>query len=222
MQKLGKKLVAGFMTCVVCMSVSLPAFALGTNENSVGSVANDIEVDVITENDYGSGTVTGDDKTQEHETEYSSLEIANDTVDAATCDVYATQATGEDLVDGTEGTVMVVVPKVVILDGKTGTGKYVVKVKGNIAGNEVITIAPDATVTLEQTGKDNVVATISQAKTRFAYKDTTAIENADNLAKTVTTDYYTAPEATIQADGLSAGSWHGAFSFNISFAAVAA
>lgn len=226
-----KKILACVMACMVCMSFATQAFALGNNVNSVGSVAADVDTqgnNPATSNTEG---ITGYDDTQDFESDYQSLEVADDTVEAD-CDVYATQATGEDIVDDNDtpddpsddevidGTVMVVVPKVVILDGKTGTGKYVVKVKGNIAGNEVITVAPDATVTMKQDGKDDVVATITQDIQRFAYKDTTAVADADDLAKEVTTSYYTAPEATIQANGLTAGSWHGAFVFNISFATV--
>ncbi len=218
-----KKVLACVMACAICMSFGVQAFALGTNVNSVGSVAADVSDD-LAEDAYGS-EVTGKDETQQKESEYQELEVADDTV-TATVDVYATQATGEDLVDENgetiDGTVMVVVPKVVILDGVSGDGAYVVKVKGNIAGNEVITVAPDAEVAMKQAGKDDVIATITQAKQRFAYNGTTAVADADDLAKTVTTDYATTTvDATIQADGLTAGSWHGTFAFNISFATAA-
>lgn len=216
-----KKLLACVMALALCMSIGTQAFALGTNVNSVGSVAGDV-ADDLAENDFGS-EVTGKDTTQQKESEYQELEVADDAV-TATVDVYATQATGEDIVDDegntVDGTVMVVVPKVVILDGATGEGAYVVKVKGNIAGDEIITVAPDATVTLEQEGKDDITATITQAKQRFAYNGTTAIAEADDLAKTVTTDYATTTvDGSIATDDLTAGSWHGTFAFNISFAA---
>lgn len=216
-----KKLLACVMALALCMSIGTQAFALGENVNSIGSVAGDV-ADDLTENEYGS-EVTGKDETQSQESEYQELEVADDAV-TATVDVYATQATGEDIVDENgdtvDGSVMVIVPKVVILDGATGEGAYVVKVKGNIAGNEVITVAPDATVTLEQEGKDDITATITQAKTRFAYNGTTAISDADDLAKTVTTDYATTTvDGSIATDDLTAGSWHGTFAFNISFAA---
>lgn len=216
-----KKLLACVMALALCMSIGTQAFALGTNVNSVGSVAGDV-ADDLAENDFGS-EVTGKDTTQQKESEYQELEVEDEAV-TATVDVYATQATGEDIVDDegntVDGTVMVVVPKVVILDGVTGEGAYVVKVKGNIAGNEVITVKPDATVTLEQEGKDDITANITQAKQRFAYNGTTAIADADDLAKTVTTDYATTTvDGSIATDDLTAGSWHGTFAFNISFAA---
>lgn len=229
MFKKTKKLLACVMAMALCMSFATSAFALGTNVDSIGSVAADVKDDVA-EEAYGS-EVTGKDETQQKESEYQIFEVEDDTV-VANVDVYATQATGEDVYDPenpdadpetglVDGTVMVCVPKVIILDGKTGTGNYVVKVKGNIAGNEVITVKPDATVTMKQDGKADVVATITQPIQKFAYKNTTAIDDAADLAKEVTVNYYTAPEATIHTDGLSAGSWHGAFVFNISFATVA-
>ena len=229
MFKKSKKLLACMMALALCMSFATSAFALGTNVNSIGSVAEDVKDDVE-ENEYGS-EVTGKDETQTQESEYQIFEVEDDTV-VADVDVYATQATGEDVYDPenpeadpetglVDGTVMVCVPKVIILDGQTGTGKYVVKVKGNIAGNEVITVKPDDAVAMKQDGKADVVATLTQPIQRFAYKDTTAVADAADLAKEVTVNYYTAPEATIQADGLSAGSWHGAFVFNISFTTAA-
>ena len=222
-----KKLLASAMAVAVCAPVSVNAFALGTNINSIGSVAGDIE-DNLTEDLYGS-EVVGKDETQQKESEYQKFEVDDQAITAPS-DVYATQATGEDVYDPdhpdadengyVDGTVMVVIPKTVILNGKSGVGNYTVKVKGNIAGNEVITVAPEATVTLSQAGKADVVADITQPIQRFAYKDTTVVPAAADLAKEVTHYYYTAPDATIETKDLTAGLWHGTFDFTISFAAV--
>lgn len=221
-----KKLLASAMAIAVCASLSVNAFALGTYVNSTGSVAGDASDD-LGENLYGS-EVVGKDETQRQESEYQELEV-EDTAVTAPADVYATQAIGEDVYDPdhpeadpetgmVDGSVFVIIPKTVILNGKTGYGEYAVKVRGNIAATNIITVAPAATVTLSQAGKADVVADITQPIQRFAYKDTTAIDDAEDLAKEVTHYYYTAPTATIETKDLTAGLWHGTFDFNISFA----
>jgi hypothetical protein len=228
MVKKTKKILAGAVAAALCMSFSVQSFAIGNYVNSVGSTADDALED-ITEDVYGSAVV-GKDETQSQESEYTELEVSDEAIDAPV-NVYATQAVGEDVYDPenpdadpetgyVDGTVMVVIPKTIVLDGKTGVGNYVVKVKGNIAADNVITVAPEDSVALKQDGKADVTATITQPIQRFAYKDTTALADAADLAKEVTVNYYTAPEATVEAKGLSAGSWAGTFDFTISFATV--
>ncbi len=228
MVKKTKKILAGAVAAALCMSFSVQSFAIGNYVNSIGSVAGDSAED-ITEDAYTGTGVVGNDVTQSQESEYTELEVSDEAIDAPV-NVYATQAVGEDVYDPenpdadpegyVDGTVMVVIPKTIVLDGKTGVGNYVVKVKGNIAADNVITVAPESEVALKQDGKADVTATITQPIQRFAYKDTTALADAADLAKEVTVNYYTAPEATVEAKGLSAGSWAGTFDFTISFATV--
>lgn len=62
----------------------------------------------------------------------------------------------------------VTIPKSIALSGNK-TATYQVKVKGDVAGNEKVTVVPDAEVTLnDANGKDPVTGTITQTKTEFS------------------------------------------------------
>ena len=105
--------------------------------------------------------------------------------------------------------IVVGVPTTVIVSGTpTNEGKYIgaysVTVSGDIAGNQMLVVEPDSdTIELSQSGKNDVPASINQLQTRFYY--------ADLASNTVTT-------GSIEAQSLTAGSWSGAFNFNISLA----
>lgn len=61
----------------------------------------------------------------------------------------------------------VTIPKAIVLNSDKNAA-YNVKVKGDIAGNESVTVIPDATVTLnDANGKTPVTGTIDQVKTEF-------------------------------------------------------
>ena len=99
----------------------------------------------------------------------------------------------------------ITIPKEVILDGSTGTAAYKVKAKGDIAGDQKITVTPDTNFALNEAGgKANVTATVTQPNTEYNYTDLQGegTEYNGNISAT-----------------LSAGEWSGKFSFNIEFKA---
>ena len=112
--------------------------------------------------------------------------------------VYVTQAC----------TFSVVIPKTIIIDGQTKNATYQVSVKGDIGGLDTITITPDTILALEQFGKENIVANVSQTKTTFTYED----------GMTSETPFVT--NGSIVAPNMSAGSWKGQFNFAISFTTI--
>ena len=98
----------------------------------------------------------------------------------------------------------VTVPKTIVLDSATKASDYTVSVTGDIAGNEVIKVAPNAnTFKMTQTGKADVDATVAQTKTSFASSEL-------NLQTPATTT------GNVTAAGLTAGDWSGTFNFDIS------
>jgi len=110
--------------------------------------------------------------------------------------VYVTQSS----------TFSVIIPKDITLE-EVAAPKYeegyTVEVKGNIAGNETVTVTPDATVDLMQSGKANITATVTQ-------NDQTAVYNelANNATKSL--------NGTVTANDVTAGDWTGTFKFGIS------
>lgn len=171
-------------------SVSTTAFAATTNIGSTGSDSTDISV--------GADTVQG------KVTTYSG-EITADATEA--CQVYATQGS----------TFSVSIPKVIILDGTAGAANdatYKVTAKGNIAGNEVITIAPEASFLMTQTGKADLTTTVDQTVQKFVAQTTDpAAEDTKNGVNPTTALETT---GTVTAAGMEAGSYAGTFDFTIS------
>lgn len=96
------------------------------------------------------------------------------------------------------GSYSVSIPKSISATNKK-TLEYEINVTGDIAGDEVISVVPDAELTLKQQGKDDVTAQISQDKTEWAF---------DEVG--------TKASGTITVPQLSAGTWSGAFNFDIS------
>lgn len=161
------------------------------------------------------GDMDGQDVTQSKVTEYAD-EITEDKTSA--CEVYATQASSFS----------VIIPKTVILNGKAGetnSGAYVVTAKGNIAGNEYVTVAPATeTFAMKQAGKEDITATIAQAVSQFAVTEANGVVEFD-AAKTVygvDAEAGATADGTITVEGLSAGSWSGEFNFNIALNTFAA
>ena len=98
---------------------------------------------------------------------------------------------------------IITIPKDIVLDGETGKADYVVNAKGDIAGNQVLSVVPDAEFELaEAGGKDSVTATVTQNDTDYTY-----VEMQGDGA-----NYPGSVEAT-----LTAGEWAGKFVFNITF-----
>ena len=60
----------------------------------------------------------------------------------------------------------VIIPKDIVLDGETGKADYKVKAKGDIAGDQVLSVVPDEEFEMtEAGGKNNVTATVTQPDT---------------------------------------------------------
>lgn len=97
----------------------------------------------------------------------------------------------------------ITIPKEIVLDGSTGTATYKVKAKGDIAGDQSLTVTPDADFILSEAGgKANVTATVTQTDTEYDYTELQGegTEYNGNIAATLT-----------------AGEWSGKFNFNIEF-----
>lgn len=109
-----------------------------------------------------------------------------------------------------DSTYTVTIPKHLTLGRETQKVDYSIKVKGDIAYNEKVTVSPDvSTFTLKQDGKDDIQATISQTKSEFTFADlSTASDTGASATGTITTS------------GLTAGHWSGGFNFNIALSKV--
>ena len=95
----------------------------------------------------------------------------------------------------------VTIPKSIVLDSNK-TATYNVKVKGDILGNEIITVVPDQTVTLnDANGKDPVTGNIAQKKTEFF--STEVNTNSGNTT------------GSVLVTDLTSGDWSGNFEFAI-------
>jgi len=108
-------------------------------------------------------------------------------------DVYATQSS----------TFTVTIPKIVVLDGKEGSGAYTIKVEGNISGTDIITVTPDNNFLMKQEGKSDIETTITQTNTEFSY----ALGVKETGFQTET--------GSIKMASISAGKWSGLFNFTI-------
>lgn len=101
---------------------------------------------------------------------------------------------------------VVSLPTTVILSGTPDAqggyiGKYSVGVSGDMSGKKIVKVEPEATASLTQKGKNNVIASITQDQVSF---------NTDDFKnKTVT-------NGSISAKSLTAGSWNSSFNFNVS------
>lgn len=96
----------------------------------------------------------------------------------------------------------VTIPKAITLGGDK-SAVYDVKVKGDIAGNETVTVTPDATVVLQDAnGKSNVTGQITQTKVEFTSDE-------------IVSDDGSVTGGNIAAEDLTAGNWSGTFNFTI-------
>ena len=108
-----------------------------------------------------------------------------------------------------------VIPKTITLDGESNEGTYQVKVKGNITGNQTISITTPETFELAEQNATVVVGNKATA---------TIASEADGGAKTIWNqseidrDDYTGSgvtEGIIHSDLVRAGSYKGAFDFTV-------
>ena len=92
----------------------------------------------------------------------------------------------------------VTIPKIIVLNGASKAAQYFVKVQGDIAGYETVTVEPDKSFTLTAKNKNAETASINQDKTSWK------VDNFDTDAI-----------GSVSAPNLTAGKWTGAFNFNI-------
>ena len=97
----------------------------------------------------------------------------------------------------------VTIPKTVVLSGESKDARYFVKVEGDIAGYEQISVVPDNEFLLYAKNKDAQKASVSQDKTNWRYNDFSTNGNG----------YITSP-------GITAGKWQGTFNFNLDLVKV--
>ena len=131
------------------------------------------------------GDTVGVDFTQGQTTHYHE-EITNEVTENTT--VYVSQASSFG----------VIIPKTIILDGKTKNATYEVSVTGNIGGQESIEVVPEDSFLMKQQGKNDIDAIVTQDKTSWIYNE-----------------FETKGNGTIVAEDMTAGSWNGQFNFNI-------
>ena len=93
----------------------------------------------------------------------------------------------------------VTIPKALVLSGVEKDTDYFVKVEGDIAGYEAISVIPDNSLILSTKNKENEIATINQNKTQWRYNDFAINANGN-----------------ISAPGITAGKWQGTFNFYLS------
>ncbi|MFR5070452.1 MAG: hypothetical protein ACLTE2_12385 [Eubacteriales bacterium] len=103
----------------------------------------------------------------------------------------------------------VTIPKKITLSGETKSGTYNVTCTGDIAGDEFVSVAPDASFEMSQKGKDDVTATVAQEITKFR-ADNYTTELVSGEAKMAT-----GATGSITASGLTSGGWNGNFNFTI-------
>ncbi len=200
-KKMTKKIISTVL-CLALMALCMTSAFAADLSNSTGSPAAD----------FSATDAVGSDATPGKATEYVDA-VTDSTATAetknATVNVYATQAS----------TYSVKIPKTVILNGADGSGAFRIGVKGNIAGNQTITVAPvdgDADTdginfSLAEQGtvsqKSDITASIVQAKTAFVQSEISVTD-------------WTTTDATISAPAITAGAWSGTFDFTISITAA--
>ena len=91
-----------------------------------------------------------------------------------------TQSTQTTTESGTQNSVVkydqasaftVTIPKSIALNSSK-SAEYTVKVKGDIIGNEIITVTPDSSIILnDANGKNSVTGSINQEKTEFSSEE---------------------------------------------------
>lgn len=170
-----RKILSMLLTVLIVLSAfPISAYA----QSSTGSSSNNTSV--------------GEDYVQNKKTQYAEIEESN-----AKTGVYLTIE---------DSKLIVSMPTTIIVSGTPNEngeyiGNYSVGVSGDMSGNKEVTIKPESSnIELQQKGKPNQDAVITQDKTSF---------NSDDFKNSVTTT------GTVTATGLTAGSWNGITNFNI-------
>lgn len=151
------------------------------------------------------------DSTQEY--------ITEDTQDTGTkdCTVSVTQAES----------FIVTIPRNIVLNGAKGaenSGTYKVGVRGDIAGNQVVSVRPQTSFTMKEAGggKADLTASVEQKFIHFVdmeaelddiYTDGNTLQGVNKQTDGITTGVDTTGKITVT--GLTAGSYHGTLAFTI-------
>lgn len=231
MNKKIKQTIVGALTVATIASMSsVTAFAAPAYTNSTGSAVEDIKI--IEDEGY---TVAGQDTTQNKKSTYTQITLADDTK-TSPCEVYATIAEGSKVYDPdnpkagedgfVDGSVVVSLPTTLILSGSpTDDGYYVgtgvIQAKGNIAGTSVINVVPDAEVTLSQTGKNDITASVSSEYTKFVLPTSTVTGSDVNKHLDYVFNDECKSTVTVKTNQATAGSWSGSYNNTISLTKAA-
>lgn len=98
----------------------------------------------------------------------------------------------------------IIIPKQITLDGTTGSAEYQVLISGNINDIESISVIPDTTFTMYESGnKEPVVAVVIQEQYTWEYTQEATVQMISDFS-----------DGVIYAL-LTAGIWNGNFSFNV-------
>lgn len=99
----------------------------------------------------------------------------------------------------------VVIPKTIVLDGRTGNADYTVLVNGTFYYNDILTVIPESSLTLTDRSKiSSMQADVSQQKTDFTKEDGVASGTTTNGFIQISRTYFS-------------GLWQGKFNFDIKF-----
>ena len=119
-----------------------------------------------------------------------------------TQEATATGTQGATITYQQDSAFTVTIPKTITL-GQNKSATYDVKVKGDISGNETVTVTPDATVQLtDSNGKAAVTGNITQDVTEFAADQVNLPDGGSTTGNIV-------------ANELTSGDWSGNFEFAI-------
>ena len=174
MKRTNLKVLSIVLSFFMALSTPISVLADNVTNDSIGS-----------SNMEDKETNVGVDSTQGQETTYS--EDITTSKEESTL-VYVSQASSFS----------VIIPKTIILDGKTKSATYEVLVNGNIGGIENVNVIPDSEFVMSQKGKNDIKAIVTQDKTSWVYNE-----------------FETKANGSIAANDMTAGSWKGTFNFTI-------
>lgn len=99
----------------------------------------------------------------------------------------------------------VVIPKTIVLDGRTGNADYTVSINGTFYYNDTLTVIPESSLTLtDRSNISSMQADVSQQKTDFTKEDGVASGTTTNGFIQINRTYFS-------------GLWQGTFNFDIKF-----
>ena len=128
--------------------------------------------------------------------------MAAENPDNTTQEATTTGTQGATITYEQDSAFTVTIPKTITL-GQNKSATYGVKVKGDISGNETVTVTPDATMQLtDSNGKAAVTGTITQDITEFAADQVNLPDGGGTTG-------------SIVANDLTSGDWSGNFEFAI-------